>query len=171
MWRLGTQLFVVCVICCLTGLAVLPVTALGEGLPSGEGGGSSSSLSGALVSPLQPSAEGEQAGVRGRAKPMSAAAAKTREESRTKFEHLGPARAAQVAREAFPAAIEQLAGGPPSLPAGQRIVGYVAPNAAQLALPGGKHAVVASMQPIAVETSPGHRAPVDLGLTKSGRCL
>lgn len=98
----------------------------------------------------------------------SPAAIAARAASRTKFAHLGAARAAQVAREAFPEVIDHPVGGPPHLPAGQRIVDYVSSHAAQLALPGGKHAVVESLQPMAVETSRGHRAPVDLGLTKVG---
>jgi DNA-binding beta-propeller fold protein YncE len=128
---------------------------------------SSSLGSGLLVSPFQPSVEGGQAGVQGPAKSMSPAAVKTREESRTKFEHLGATRAAQVAREVFPAAIERPAGGPPSLPTGQRVVGYVSPNVARLALPGGKRAVVESTQPMALETSSRQLEPVDLSLTEA----
>jgi hypothetical protein len=77
-------------------------------------------------------------------------------------------RAAQVAREAFPAVIEERAGGPPSLPQGQQIVGYPATNVARLALPGGRHGIVESTQPMAVETAPGRRAPIDLGLAAVG---
>ncbi len=77
----------------------------------------------------------------------------TRMASRTRFEHLSSARAAKVAREAFPAIVERPAGGPPQVPAGGRITHYVADNAAQLVLPGGKHAVVESAQPMAIENS------------------
>jgi DNA-binding beta-propeller fold protein YncE len=88
--------------------------------------------------------------------------------SRVKFEHLGAARAARVAREAFPEAIDHPLGGPPRLAAGTHITRYIGDNAAQLALPGGKHAVVESLQPMARETSGGHHAPIDLGLTRAG---
>ena len=70
----------------------------------------------------QDQAEGEQAGAL--AKSSSPQAVQLREESRTKFEDLGALQAAEVAREAFPEVIEQQAGGPPSLPAGQQVVGY-----------------------------------------------
>jgi hypothetical protein len=53
-----------------------------------------------------------------------------------KFAHLGAARAAQVAREMFPAEVgHQLDGGPP-VPVGGRIVRYSSDNTAQLELPG-----------------------------------
>ena len=52
--------------------------------------------------------------------------------------------------------------------AGEHIVRFTSAHAAQVALPHGKHALVESMQPMAVETSSGNRAPVDLGLTKAG---
>jgi len=96
------------------------------------------------------------------------AAIAARVASLTKFAHLDTARAAQVAREAFPQAIDHQVGGPPKLPAGQRIIGYASSKAAQLELPGHMHALVESLRPMAVETSRGHRAPVDLGLTKDG---
>ncbi len=75
--------------------------------------------------------------------------------------------AALVDREAFPARVAQLAGGAPSLPAGDRITRVLSANAAQIALPNGGHAAVESAQPMWVGP-PGHRQPVDLGLTKTG---
>jgi DNA-binding beta-propeller fold protein YncE len=68
----------------------------------------------------------------------------------------------------FPAAIGGVVGGPPRLPAGQRIVRFLSSKAAQIAVPGRKGALVESMQPMAIETSRGHRAPVDLALSKVG---
>ncbi|MGN6373586.1 MAG: virginiamycin B lyase family protein, partial [Solirubrobacteraceae bacterium] len=82
------------------------------------------------------------------------------------FAHLDASRAVQVDREVFPGQIEKMAGGPPALSSGERIVRFLSAYAAELALPGGKHGVVESPQPMAVETSPGHRVPVDLGLAK-----
>lgn len=122
-----------------------------------------------LMAAVQPAGEGaSEAGSRPHVKSMSAAAVNMRRESRMKFAHLDTARAAQVARESFPGVIEHVEGGPPSLPAGQRLVRFVSTHAAQLELPHGKHAVVESLQPMAIETAQGHREPVDLGLTKVG---
>jgi YD repeat-containing protein len=121
-----------------------------------------------MASGAQSTQEAQQAAAAAQARRNSPAALAVREHSRTAFEHLGRARAAQVAREAFPGVINRPADGPPSLPAGARVARYIAANAAQLTLPGGKHAVVESTEPMAVETSPGHRAPVDLSLTKAG---
>src|SRR5208283_21939 len=74
----------------------------------------------------------------------SDAAFLARERSRTEFEHLGTARAIQVAREVFPAVVEHRAGGTPVLGPGERIARYIAPNAAQLTLPHGRRAVLES---------------------------
>jgi YD repeat-containing protein len=112
--------------------------------------------------------EGRRAAAARKAQLGSPAAVAARVRSRTEFAHLDATRAAEVAREAFSEVIERPAGGPPRLPAGQRIVRYISSKAARLELPGGKHAVVESLQPIAVETSRGYRAPVDLGLTRTG---
>ncbi|HST31998.1 MAG TPA: hypothetical protein VLJ80_00620 [Solirubrobacteraceae bacterium] len=60
------------------------------------------------------------------------------------------------------------AGGPPRLPAGQRLLRFLDPTAAQLALPNGKHAIVESTLPMATQNGSGHLAPVDLGLTQRG---
>jgi hypothetical protein len=54
--------------------------------------------------------------------------AKLREESRTKFENLNPEQAAKADGEAYPAVIDEPDGGPPRLPAGQSITGYVNAN-------------------------------------------
>ena len=88
----------------------------------------------------------------------SPAALVARERSRTEYAHLSVARAGQVAREAFPEAIERPAGRPPQLPAGAQILRYISPNALQVDLPGGRHAVVESSRAIALETSRGHFA-------------
>ncbi len=88
--------------------------------------------------------------------------------SRMEFAHLDAARAARVDSEAFATQIYPRAGGSPSLPRGHRSVHLLSTHAAQIALPHGRGAVIESSQPIAVETSRGHRAPVDLGLIKTG---
>jgi DNA-binding beta-propeller fold protein YncE len=155
------------------------MTAPGDGLSSVNGVGLTSSgsevfplsalVGGLQASPFQSSSEPALTKARGRKRSMSPTAVQTRVRSRTKFAHLGTAQAAQVARNAFPAEIEHRLAGGPSLPAGGRIVRYSSDKAAQIELPGGKHAVVESLWPMALETANGQRAPVDLGLTKAGR--
>jgi RHS repeat-associated protein len=90
-----------------------------------------------------------------------------RRASRMAYEHLDSRAAAEVARQTFPQAVNRLAGGPPQLPAGQRIVRYLNGNIAQIDAGGGKHAVVESTQPFATRTSSGNWAPVNLSLTQS----
>ncbi len=91
-----------------------------------------------------------------------------REASRTKFSNLGPEQAVKIDNEAFPAVINEPAGGPPKLPAGQSITGYLSDNAASVDVGGGRQAVVESVEPIAVQTSPGQRTPINLGLSDDG---
>ena len=171
----------VCLGCCLAGLAPSPVLALGKSsgaasgsdvmaglVPSGLLASQSTSLRSPAIPGVQGLEESLQAAAVQQARRDSPAAAAARVVSRTKFAHLGAARAAEVAREVFPEAIDLPAGGPPPLAAGERVVGYPGTNVARLALPSGKHAVVESAEPMAIETSRGHRAPVDLGLTKAG---
>jgi hypothetical protein len=113
-------------------------------------------------------AEGEPRRVQGRKPSMSPAAVHARVRSRTMFAHLGTARAAEVAREAFPVEIGHQLDGGPAVPVGGRIVRYSSDETAQLELPGGKLAVVESLRPMAAETSHDHHEPADLGLTKVG---
>jgi YD repeat-containing protein len=93
-----------------------------------------------------------------------------RKRSRTEFEHLGATRAIQVARESFPDTVEDPAGGPLRLPAGDRIVKYEARNAAAITLPDGKHGVVESLGPIATPSGDNRFTPINLALhsTESG---
>jgi streptogramin lyase len=109
---------------------------------------------------------GQQAAVEARL--ANPEAVRAREESRTKFESLSASQAAQTASESFPTVIEDPAGGPPRLPAGQRIVGYLTDNAAQIELGGGQNAVVESFGPMAIESSAGARVPINLGLRDTG---
>jgi DNA-binding beta-propeller fold protein YncE len=182
--------------CCVAGLAGAPVLALGAGSASGSaagslsspsypasatsptsptpaaslsagGSGASSSLGVPLVTPESP-AQGEQARAAEEARRNSPEARIAREKSRTAFAGLGAGAAAKLASERFPAVIDDPAGGPPQLPAGESVTAYPADNVAQLALPGGKHGVLESMEPIAVQTGPGQRVPVDLSLGEAG---
>jgi hypothetical protein len=171
MSRAGRRLAVYLGCCCVAGLAISPVAALGTGSSaegaSAEGTGASSSLGGALVTPGSPT-QGEQAQAAEEAKLSSPEAVAAREESRTKFEGLDGAQAREEDGTAFPAVINEPAGGPPKLAAGESITGYPLDNAAQVDLPEGKHGIIESLEPIAVETDPGQRVPVDLGLAEVG---
>ena len=88
--------------------------------------------------------------------------------SRTKFKGLDSQQAVELAGETFPALIDQPAGGPPTLPAGQSIHSYITADAAQLDLGEGKHGVIESMAPMAIEGPAGGWEPIDLGLRSVG---
>jgi hypothetical protein len=128
-----------------------------------------SSLAGGLVVPgVQLLDEGQQLLSQREARRVNPVAVQEREASRTRFEHLDDAHARKEAAIAFPGAIDELTGGPPRLPAGQRVVAYPRDNVAQVDLGGGKRAVVESTEAMAVEVAPGRREPLDLGLASAG---
>ncbi len=89
-----------------------------------------------------------------------------REESLTRFAHLGAAQASALARRTFSELVNDSAGGTPRLPAGGRLVGFAGANVAKVLLPGGRHAVVESVAPMARPMSHGRFAPVDLRLRR-----
>ncbi len=91
-----------------------------------------------------------------------------REVSGTAYENLDAEQARRVDGEAFPRVIDEAAGGPPQLPAGQHIVGYPTDSAVSVDLGEGRHGVIESLEPLAVETTPGQRVPIDLGLKEAG---
>jgi RHS repeat-associated protein len=91
-----------------------------------------------------------------------------REESQTKYKGLGAGEVAELAGQLFPALVNELAGGPPKLPAGESITTYLTDSAAQVDLGGGVRGVIDSTVPMAIETSPGQRTPLDLSLRQSG---
>jgi hypothetical protein len=90
-----------------------------------------------------------------------------RELSRTLFEGLSAQQAEGVAADVFPSLIDEPTGGAPRLPAGAKSVGYPSANAEAVELPEEKHAVVESAAPIAMETSSGGEAPINLGLSEA----
>src|ERR1700733_1812010 len=161
--KLGVRRLTVCVLLCGVGLAVSPVTALGGGSPAAERMVAPSPLGRLLVTPGSP-AQGEQAQAVVEAKLANPGLVVEREESLTKFEGLSGEQAIRVDGEAFPVVVNEPAGGPPKLPAGESVTAYPADNVAQLALPGGSSGVVESLEPFAVLTGPGERVPIDLGL-------
>jgi sugar lactone lactonase YvrE len=165
--------------CCVAGVLGLFVWVGLSGTAGGSGASAVADTSGvtaqgpsldSLVVPsVQALDEDQQATDAQRARHSSSVAYVARIRSRTEFEHLGTARAAQVASEAFPEVIDHPEGGPPQLPAGTKLARYIAPNAAQVELPGDKHGVIESMGPMAKEVSSGHFTPIDLGLMSNGR--
>jgi YD repeat-containing protein len=112
--------------------------------------------------------EGEQLGAASEAERRSPQAVAGRAASRTIYAGLDSGRAAKLASAAFPAFIDRPAGGQPQLPAGESIAGYPTDNAATVNLGGGRRAVIESLQPVATESVPGHRAPIELALSKRG---
>ena len=155
---------------CMAGLVGFPGVALAQDSLSAEGSGGSSALfdSPLVVEDVQTLDEGQQFADQARSRRMNPEAVAARERSRTAFEHLGSAGAAKLAREAFPGVIDQPDGGMPQLRSGERIVRYLNDHAAQLSLPGGKHAAMESLDPIATQTSSGRFTPVNLALRDAG---
>jgi RHS repeat-associated protein len=100
---------------------------------------------------------------------LSPSAVFARERSRTAFAHLDAATAARVAREELPSV---LAAAPTGLattaPGGGRIERYLSSDSARISLPGGKHAMVVTMGPIATRDGSGAYGPLDLGLREDG---
>jgi streptogramin lyase len=90
-----------------------------------------------------------------------------RQESQTKWEGLNTAEAAELAKRAFPEVIESPNGGL-QLPKGDSATEYPTDHAAQVQLTTGERGVAESLAPIAVETSPGERIPVNLALVEAG---
>lgn len=82
-------------------------------------------------------------------------------QSQTAYEGYSSEQAQALAGEKFGALIQQAEGGPPALPVGVRIVGFPSDFGATVELPEGGHGALASVSPMAVQTSSG-RVPVDL---------
>ncbi|HEY3946162.1 MAG TPA: 6-bladed beta-propeller [Solirubrobacteraceae bacterium] len=91
-----------------------------------------------------------------------------REASRLKFSGLDGEQAKTVAGASFAAVIDEPAGGPPKLPAGEKITGFANANVAQLDLGAQGEAVVESTVPMALASPSGGWAPVDLSLHEVG---
>lgn len=157
----------VCVFLCLAWLAVSSPAALAEGASS-RAASSQSPLAGSLmVAAVQRLVDNQGASQAEAVRLSSPEAVLAREMSQTAHQHLNRAQAAQLAREAFPAVIDQPLGGPPSLPKGQRITGFAKANVAQVDLGGGRHGVVESLVPMAIATA-DKWAAVNLALRDSG---
>jgi hypothetical protein len=167
---MGRRLWVVLVACCVAWFLGTPAVVFGEDLSSVLGSDSSSSLAGSplVVSGVQSLDGSQQALNAEEAQRSNPEAVAQREESRTKFENFDAEQAVKLSVEAFPGMVDEPTGGLPRLPVGESVTGYPTDNAARIDLPGGRHGVVESLAPIAVETSRGQRTPVDLGLGDVG---
>jgi hypothetical protein len=167
---LGIRLVVVSWLCA-AGLLCWSGAASAGGLSSPSGSGVSP-LEDPLVVPESQALLGGQSVLEAEeARRASPEAVVARQESQTKFEGMSAGEAAVLASEVFPGVVDESAGGPPRLPAGESIPGFPAVNAAEVDLGGGKHGVIESTEPMAVEASPGLRVPVDLGLNDVGNAF
>ena len=90
-----------------------------------------------------------------------------REVSQTAYSGLSAGEADALSQQVFPAVVDVPAGGPPVLPAGQHITGFVDGNVAQVDLGGEQHGLVESMVPMALASGNGGWAPVDLALSET----
>jgi tripartite motif-containing protein 71 len=160
------SVWVRCIMFALVGVGLSAGTAFADG-SSVEGGGGVLPLGSSLVIPGAPG-ESEQVQLQEQAVLVSPEAVAQRVASRTAFENLDAEQAEKVDGEAFSAVIDDPAGGPPALPSGVSIAGYPSDNAASLDLGEGRHGLLESLAPIAMELSPGRRVPVDLGLREVG---
>ena len=161
-----------CLVCCVAGLASSPPYVLGQA-PQRDGPGSPEPLArlgSPFVTPGSP-AEGEQLRAQEEARLESPEAVAKREASQTEFENLSAASAAKLAGEAFPVVVDEPVGGPPKLAAGEKVTGFPSANVAQVESGEAKHDLIESLAPMAVETSPRTRSPVDLTLADAGEAF
>src|ERR1700729_2018484 len=84
-------------------------------------------------------------------------------ESEVAYEGLSTSQSQALADRSFAGTIDVPAGGPPALQAGETLEGFPTNNAMAV-LDEGRQTVIESVQPIAVQTGPGERVPIDLSL-------
>ncbi len=161
MWRV----LVVCVVCGVVGLAGWSAAARAEEVSLVAGSGSSVFASPTVVAGSPE--EAQELASEHESMLDSPEAVAVREASRTRFEALDPEQAGKLDGEEFPQVVS-VPGGPSRLPVGERIVTYASSTAARLELSGGGGGVLESLSPIAIETSPGRRVPIDLSLSEAG---
>ena len=168
-WLAGSLACCTAAFLAIAAFLALPALTSATQPPSTEGTPAPSIFTSFVIPGIQTLDEGQQTADEEQSRRASPAAFLARERSRTEFAHLGAARAARVARDAFPNMLDRPAGGPPPLPTGVHVARYISATAAQLTLPQGKHAVVQSTEPMDVQSSHGHRAPIDLSVTRNGQ--
>lgn len=161
--RMRARLPMMLMVCCVAGLVGSPAVVFGEGLSAGSGTGASSPLAGPLVVPGELE-EAQQAQDVEEARRSNPEAVAERESSRTRFEGLDGEQATKLAFKAFPGVMDHPAGGPPSLAAGVKSLGFEAANVEQVQTDSGDVGVVQSTVPMAVASGGGHWAAVNLAL-------
>jgi RHS repeat-associated protein len=144
----------------LAAVCVGPFAAFAD---ASEGAAESSLTENTFTPPGSPT-ESEQRAAEEEAKAANPEAIAERETSGTKYEGLNSEQAARADQQAFPVQVDDVDGGPPTLPAGQAITGYPTDHTAQLNLGNGKRGLLESTVPLALETSPGQWSPVSLAL-------
>lgn len=127
--------------------------------------GAPGSLSDSLLADglLEPNASQAQEAAR----LASPEAVRARAQSAGAFVGLGAQAAEAALQEADPSTVDQTNGGPPPLAAGQSVIGFPSDYAMTIDLGNGKRALVESLSPVALETAPAKRTPVDLGLRET----
>ncbi len=170
--RIDLRALTFCLAVCSTiGLAWSPVAvASGQQTSSERSRTLASALTSALVTPGSPS-EGEELQALDQTQRDNPEAVRERDASRTKYEGMSAAGAVRLDSESFPGPIDQQQGGPPPLPSGERITGFEAPAIAQVAMPGGEHSVIESLQPMAIQTSDDTWTPINLALSATNRAF
>jgi len=166
--RVALRSLLVCVLGVVLVGSSFATGASGAESLGGEGSAEAPVLSNQLVvGAAEPLLGSEQQQLAEEARRDNPEAVMAREASQTMFEGLGAEQAAKLASEVFSRIVEDPAGGPPQLPAGQQIVAYPTSNTARLELANHKSAVLESLSPIAIETSPSTRVPIDLSLSEA----
>jgi hypothetical protein len=157
---------------CLVFVCVLLPLFAGTAFAEGSslfGGTDDSSLESPLVVPeALPLLGGEALSDAEEARRASPEAVVARMESETKYEGLSVEESVKLAEQVFPGVVQDPGGGLSQLSEGESVIGYLNDHSAQVDLPGGGHGVIESVDPIAVEASPGRWVAVDLGLVESG---
>ncbi|HEX5307881.1 MAG TPA: RHS repeat-associated core domain-containing protein [Solirubrobacteraceae bacterium] len=91
-----------------------------------------------------------------------------RQSSRTRYERLSGGAAVRVIGARAPGVLSESSGGIGGLPRGVRVSRYLSADSARLDLPGGRHAVVASVAPFAARTPSHGYSPVNFTLHWTG---
>ncbi len=152
-----------CVVLTLFGLTRW-VPARADGLSSSGG----SLTENPLVIGGVESLAGQQVGLAELSAFHSPEAVAAREASTTAFENLSAAGAAERDQEAFAGLLDEPAGGPPRLPAGESLGGFLDAHAADVELGSSYSGVVESSVPMAVERSLGSWSAIDLSPREVG---
>jgi hypothetical protein len=130
-------------------------------------------LQGALVVPEAQSLDGGQQVTSAEEATLANPQAQVeREASATAFKELDNEQAVQLAVQKYPAVMSHQEGGPPQLPAGQRVNGFDEPDAARVEMGGGTTGgdvgIIQSSVPMATESAAGVYTSVDLSLHEAG---